>query len=82
MAYLEGEESSRTYVLNRNASVTVKSKMKGDVYTHKLVLTVEQASMEPLRFINKGEIAKLLQEADLEDAQTNLFGDEAEEEKN
>lgn len=49
--------------------------MKGNVYTHKLVLTVEQASMEPLRFINKSEITKLLQEADLDDEQTNLFGD-------
>lgn len=53
--------------------------MKGDVYTHKLVLTVEQASMEPLRFSDKTQIAKLLQEADLEDEQTNLFGDTTEE---
>ena len=74
MAYLEGEKSQRTYKLNRNASVTVKTEMKGDVYTHKVMLTVEQASMEPLRFINKGEIAKLLQEVDLEDEQTDLFG--------
>ncbi len=79
MGYLEGEKSQRTYKLNRNASVTVKTEMKGDVYTHKLVLTVEQASMEPLRFSDKTQIAKLLQEANLEDEQTNLFGDDTEE---
>ncbi len=80
MPYLEGEKSQRTYKLNRNASVTVKTEMKGDVYTHKVVLTVEQASMEPLRFSDKTQIAKLLQEADLEDEQTNLFGNEPESE--
>lgn len=76
MAYLEGEKSQRTYKLNRNANVVVKTEMKGDVYTHKIILTVEQASMTPLRFSDKSEIARLLQEADLEDEQTNLFEEE------
>lgn len=78
MAYLEGEVSKRTYKLNRNATAVVESKMKGDVYTHKVSITIESASMQPLRFSDKSEIAKLLQEADLEDEQTNLFPEEKE----
>lgn len=76
MAYLEGEQSKRVYKLNRNATAVVESKMKGDVYTHKISITIEQASMEPLRFSDKSQIAKLLQEADLEDEQTDLFAGE------
>lgn len=76
MAYLEAEKSQRTFKLNSNASVTIKTEMKGDVYSHQVVLTVSAASLKPLQFTNKREIAKLLQEADLEDKQTNLFGDD------
>lgn len=73
MAYLEAEKSKRVFKLNRNAVATIESEMHGDVYKHKISITIEQASMKPLQFINKGEIAKLLQDADLEDEQTNLF---------
>jgi hypothetical protein len=73
MAYLEAEKSKRTFKLNRNATAVIETEMTGDVYKHKISITIEQASMKPLQFTNKDEIAKLLQEADLEDEQTNLF---------
>lgn len=76
MPYLEGEKSQRTYKLNRNSTVTVKTEMKGDVYTHEIILSIKQASMEPLRFTDKSQIAKLIEDADLEDPQTDLFSGE------
>lgn len=77
---IEGEESSRTYKLNRHTKVKIKSKkIEGaieDIYTHKIIVEHEQTTISPLMFQNKSQITKLIEDIDFDEDQTNMFSKE------
>lgn len=71
---LEGEKSSRTFVLNKRAKVTVKSEKIGiDLYEHRVVVDYKITNLEPMKFNNKTEIAELIQDFELEEDQQALL---------
>lgn len=70
-----GEKSVRTYKLNKDTTVTVKSEMKADkVYSHEIIVQKKEVTVEPLQFINKQAVADLVEGFDLDQDQTSLIG--------
>lgn len=69
-----GEESTRTYVLNNRVKVVVKSVMKADkVFTHEITVKAKDVTTQPLNFINKGSVQKLIESLDLDVDQASLL---------
>ena len=69
-----GEESTRTFVLNNRVKVVVKSTMKADkVFTHEITVKAKDVTTQPLNFINKVGVQKLIENLDLEVDQASLL---------
>lgn len=67
----------KRYRMNKNTTVTVKSKLDGDIYKNTITLTHESAGLEPLlrATATRSEIADKIADIDMSDEQGSLFGD-------
>jgi hypothetical protein len=65
-------KSEQVFEMNRNTSIAIKSKKKGEDYTHKIVLTHTIVSRSPLVPTRQEEVIDLIGGIDLEEDQTEL----------
>lgn len=69
---LNPERAQQQYNLNKKTLVTVTSKRSGSGYIHKITLTHNMHTEQPLRFEDKEKVVDLIQNIDLEEDQREL----------
>lgn len=68
----------RKFKMNKNTTVTITSKLEGDLYKNKITLTHDSVGMEPLikGSVRRSQLADKIADIDLADDNIEMFGED------